>query len=109
MAHSTSTTPAITAVGPSEPGALGGFEVRCPDCAEVARFSLRSLADQHARDHVAFMLRKEQADAKAARKAAKANRFASYKCPGCESCDPAIAAAYEASMEAAFADWTFDR
>lgn len=58
MAHTTSTAPAhistIEAVGPSGPGALAGYEVRCADCAFVARTSLPTIARQDAYDHAAW-------------------------------------------------------
>ena len=58
MAHTTSTAPTVTPVGPSGPGAISGFEIRCPVCAFVARVSLRTIADADAREHHAYMLRK---------------------------------------------------
>jgi hypothetical protein len=60
MAHSSATSTQVVPVPASEPGALAGFEFDCEDCAEVARFSLEGLALEHARAHVAYMLRKEQ-------------------------------------------------
>jgi hypothetical protein len=53
-------TSTIEAVEASGPGALPGFEVRCADCAEVARFSLPTLAAEHARGHQAFMAAREE-------------------------------------------------
>jgi hypothetical protein len=46
----TSTT---TPVGPSSPGALGGFENRC-ECGDVARYSLETLARHEAASHQAW-------------------------------------------------------
>ena len=59
MGHSSSTSTAVVAVPASGPGALAGFEFRCEDCAEVAAFSIRSMTESHARDHVAYMIRAE--------------------------------------------------
>lgn len=60
MTHSTTTALAIVAVGPSGPGAIGGFEVSCPACGFQFRTSLRTIAEGDAREHVSYMLRKEQ-------------------------------------------------
>ncbi len=63
MAHTTSTTPAIEAVGPSSAGAIGGFRVTCPACGFVFTTSLRTIAEGDAREHVAYMLAKEDREA----------------------------------------------
>jgi hypothetical protein len=60
MLHSTATSPAIRPVGPSGPGAIAGFEVACEACGFTFRSSLRTIAEGDAREHVAYMLRKEQ-------------------------------------------------
>jgi hypothetical protein len=56
--HSKVTSPAIVAVGPSGPGAIGGFQVTCPLCGFQFRTSLRTIAESDAREHVAYMIRK---------------------------------------------------
>jgi hypothetical protein len=60
MGHST-TTPAIVAeAADAVRGSIGGFRVSCPACGFVFTTSLRTIAEADAREHVAFMLRKEQ-------------------------------------------------
>lgn len=59
MAHTTSTTGTVLPVGPSGPGALGGFEFRCGACAEVARFAFESMTLSHAADHFRYMASRE--------------------------------------------------
>jgi hypothetical protein len=49
----------IEAVGPSGPGALAGYEVRCPVCAFVARTSLPTIARQDAYDHCAWATKRD--------------------------------------------------
>jgi hypothetical protein len=47
------TPTAVIAVAPSGPGALAGFESRCP-CGLVIRSSLRTIAEADVREHVAW-------------------------------------------------------
>lgn len=106
MAHLTGHTPtAIEAVPASGPGALAGFESRCT-CGLVMRSSLLTIVTLDVADHLRYWEREAARAPKASR---KRRGLPVEPCRGCESCDPAIAAAYEASIEAAFADWTFDR
>ena len=51
----------ITEVGPSGHGAISGFEIRCADCAFVARTSLRSIAQADAVEHNRWAYRAVQA------------------------------------------------
>jgi len=60
VTHTTTTSTAVKAVPASGAGALSGFEFRCEACAEVARFSFRSMTEAHAVAHVNYMLHKEQ-------------------------------------------------
>lgn len=68
MAHTTSTTPAIEAKPATGRGDIGGYRVSCP-CGFTFTSSLLGIAQADARDHVAYMLRKEQG-ARRSRKAA---------------------------------------
>ena len=54
--HSITST-AVVAVPSSTFGTA--YEFRCGNCAEVARFSERVLAEAHAEGHKAYMIRKE--------------------------------------------------
>lgn len=42
-----------------EAGALDGFDVDCSHCGYVGGSSLRVLAEEHGRGHVAYMAKKE--------------------------------------------------
>lgn len=64
MLHSDRTAPAIEAIA-ADParGSIGGFRVTCPACGFTFTTSLRTIATGDARDHVAYMVRRERSAA----------------------------------------------
>lgn len=65
MPHLPTTVATIVAVDPSGPGAIAGFEVRCPACGFTFRTSLFTIALADSRDHLAWAIAREARDRKA--------------------------------------------
>jgi hypothetical protein len=56
MTHTANTiNGTIEAVGATQTGSLDGYEFRCSCCSEIARFSFRQMAVDHALNHTNYM------------------------------------------------------
>jgi len=44
---------------PAEPGGLDGWAIDCSHCGHVGSYSIKSMTEKSARDHVAYFARKE--------------------------------------------------
>lgn len=57
MAHNLKTKTEITESPATEDGALDGWKATCLGCGHSAAFSIRSMTESWARDHVTVMTR----------------------------------------------------